>query len=457
MKNANLLIVDDEKSIRETLRVILSDLNYNVFTAMDGFEALDILNNNIIDILITDLRMPKMDGIELMKHALEVDPYIETIFISAYADVKSAVKVVKMGAIDYIEKSFSNDELIFAIKRAIEHRSLKEENRNLKRRIESKYEYDGVIAKSEKMQRVFDIVNKVANSRASILVTGESGVGKEVIAKLIHNMSSRRDKSFVVINCGAIPENLIESELFGFEKGSFTGADRFQKGKFELANGGTLFLDEIGELPFQAQVKFLRVLQEKQVNKIGSEKSINVDVRIIAATNKNLSDEAKNGTFREDLYYRLNVVNIEIPPLRERKEDIPSLADLYMAQFSEEYNKKLKYFDPVAIKYLLEYEWKGNVRELRNAIEHAVLIAPEEEEFLMREYLPKEITGITHNELEEEKTEKTLSDYEKMIIMSTLSRFNGNKTMTAKTLGIKRQTLYNKIKEYNNEEAKINN
>ncbi|HAQ41190.1 MAG TPA: Fis family transcriptional regulator, partial [Clostridiales bacterium] len=285
---SSLLIVDDEKSIRETLKIILSDMDYDVMTASDGFEAIDILNSNIVDILITDLRMPKMDGIELMKNLLEIDPYIETIFISAYADIKSAVKVVKMGAFDYIEKSFSKDELIFAIERAMEHKMLKEENKNLKRRVEYRYDYEGVIGKSEKMQKVFDVVNRVANSRASVLLTGESGVGKEVIAKLIHMKSSRSGKSFVVINCGAIPENLIESELFGFEKGSFTGADHMQKGKFELAHGGTLFLDEIGELPLQAQVKFLRVLQEKQIYKIGSEKSMKVDVRIIAATNKNL-------------------------------------------------------------------------------------------------------------------------------------------------------------------------
>jgi len=427
MKN-NLLIVDDEKSIRETLKIILSDLNYNVITAKNGFEAIDILNNNIIDILITDLRMPKMDGIELMKNALGIDPLIETIFISAYADIKSAVKVVKMGAFDYIEKSFSRDELIFAIERAAEHRNLKEENRNLKRRVECKYVYEGVIGKSGKMQNVFDVVNRVANSRASILLTGESGAGKEVIANLIHNKSSRCDKSFVVINCGAIPDNLIEAELFGFEKGSFTGADHMQKGKFELANGGTLFLDEIGELPLQAQVKFLRVLQEKQIYKIGSEKSINVDVRIIAATNKNLFDEVKKGNFREDLFYRLNVVSIEIPPLRERKDDIPSLAEHFMTQFSAEYHKKLKYFDPVAMNYILDYEWKGNVRELRNVIERSVLIAHEEEEFLMPEHFPKEITGLNYENLSSERTEKTLSDYEKMIILSTLRRYDGNKT-----------------------------
>ncbi len=453
MMKSSLLIVDDEKSIRETLKIILSDMDYDVMTASDGFEAIDILNSNIVDILITDLRMPKMDGIELMKNVLEIDPYIETIFISAYADIKSAVKVVKMGAFDYIEKSFSKDELIFAIERAMEHKMLKEENKNLKRRVEYRYDYEGVIGKSEKMQKVFDVVNRVANSRASVLLTGESGVGKEVIAKLIHMKSSRSGKSFVVINCGAIPENLIESELFGFEKGSFTGADHMQKGKFELAHGGTLFLDEIGELPLQAQVKFLRVLQEKQIYKIGSEKSMKVDVRIIAATNKNLSEEVKNGNFRDDLYYRLNVVNIEIPPLRERKDDIPALAELFMTQFSSEYNKKLKYFDPIAIDYLLEHEWKGNVRELRNVIERAVLIAHDEEEFLMAEHFPKEVTGLNYEDYPEERIEKTLSDYEKMIIISMLNRFNGNKTKTANVLGIKRQTLYNKIKEYNIEEC----
>ena len=448
MKNT-LLIVADEKSIRETLKIILSDSNYNISTAKDGFEAIDILNNNIIDILITDLRMPKMDGIELMKNALKIDPFIETIFISAYADIKSAVKAVKMGAFDYIEKSFSRDDLIFAIERAAEHRRLKEENRNLKRRVECKYVYEGVIGRSEEMQNVFDIVNRVSNSRASILLTGESGVGKEVIANLIHKKSSRCDKSFVVVNCGAIPENLTEAELFGFEKGSFTGADHMQKGKFELANGGTLFLDEIGELSLQAQVKFLRVLQEKQLYRIGSEKGINIDVRIISATNKNLLDEINKGRFREDLFYRLNVVTIEIPPLRERKDDILQLAEHFMTQFSSEYNKKLKYFDPLSVDYLIDYKWNGNVRELKNVVERSVLIAHEEEEFLIPEYLPKEITGLNYDGLSSERTEKTLSDYEKMIIRSTLKKYNGNKTKAAEILGIKRQTLYNKIKEYN--------
>ena len=439
--NVNILIVDDEKSIRETLKIIFNNLNYKVFTAQDGFEAINIIKSNIIDIMVTDLRMPLMDGIELMQQALNIDSSIETIFISAYADIKAAVKVVKMGAFDYIEKSFSTDELIFTIEKAIELRKLKEENRSLRRRIEGKYNYDGVIAKSEAMQKIIDMVNRVANSKANILLTGESGVGKDVMANYIHKRSNRAENSFIVINCGAIPENLIESELFGHEKGSYTGADRMGKGKFELADKGTIFLDEIGELPLHAQVKFLRVLQEKQIYRIGSEKSISVDVRIIAATNKNLSEEVEKGNFREDLYYRLNVVNLEIPPLRDRKDDIPVLAEYFLMEFSKDYDKKIKYFEVEALNYLMDYEWKGNVRELKNVIERSVLVANDEEELLLKNHLPKEITGLDLNDDINDNKEKTLADYEKMIIENTLKRYEGNKTKTAEVLGIKRQTL----------------
>ena len=439
--NVNILIVDDEKSIRETLKIIFNNLNYKVFTAQDGFEAINIIKSNIIDIMVTDLRMPLMDGTELMQQALNIDSSIETIFISAYADIKAAVKVVKMGAFDYIEKSFSTDELIFTIEKAIELRKLKEENRSLRRRIEGKYNYDGVIAKSEAMQKIIDMVNRVANSKANILLTGESGVGKDVMANYIHKRSNRAENSFIVINCGAIPENLIESELFGHEKGSYTGADRMGKGKFELADKGTIFLDEIGELPLHAQVKFLRVLQEKQIYRIGSEKSISIDVRIIAATNKNLSEEVEKGNFREDLYYRLNVVNLEIPPLRDRKDDIPVLAEYFLMEFSKDYDKKIKYFEVEALNYLMDYEWKGNVRELKNVIERSVLVANDEEELLLKNHLPKEITGLDLNDDINDNKEKTLADYEKMIIENTLKRYEGNKTKTAEVLGIKRQTL----------------
>ena len=445
----SILLVDDEKSIRETLKIILEGSEYNTVTAKDGYEALDYLNNNVVDILITDLRMPKMNGIQLMEKALEIDPYIEVIFISAYADIKSAVKALKMGAFDYIEKSFTNEELIFAVEKAFERKKLIEENITLKRSLDGDYKFDGVIGKSERMQDLFHLVDRIAKSRANILLTGESGVGKDVFAQLIHRKSLQDPEKFIPINCGAIPENLIESELFGHEKGSFTGAINTKRGRFELAHGGTLFLDELGELPFHMQVKLLRVLEEKQIYRIGSENPINIGVRIIAATNKDLMDEIEAGRFREDLFYRLNVVNIDIPPLRERKEDIPLLAEKFLLEFSKEYNKNLKFLDIEAINYLVEFDWKGNVRELRNIMERAVLFADLEEEFLLKDYLPEEVTGIVEEESNKHNIEMSLQEYEKIIIMNTLKRHKGNKSKTSKILGIKRQTLYNKIKQYN--------
>ncbi len=442
-----ILLVDDENSIRETLKIVLESEGFLVTTAKDGFSALEHLNQNMVDILITDLRMPGMNGIELMKKALEIDPVLETIFISAYGDIKSAVKALKLGAFDYIEKSFSTEELIFTVEKAIERKRLIQENTTLRRRLDGDYSWDGVIGKSVKMQDLFYLVNRVAGSKANILLTGESGVGKDVFAQLIHKKSSNSQGDFIAINCGAIPENLIESELFGHEKGSFTGAIQRKKGKFELANKGSLFLDEVGELPFQMQVKFLRVLQEKEFYRIGSEESIGVDVRIIAATNKDLMKEVEKGNFREDLYYRLNVVNIKIPPLRERKEDIALLAKKFLDEFAKEYNKSLKYIDIETINYLVEHKWKGNVRELRNIIERSVLFAHKEEEFLLKEYLPKELTGIRDEEVTE-RVDMTLRDYEKILIENTLKRNDGNKSRSAEILGIKRQTLYNKIREY---------
>lgn len=444
-----ILLVDDEKSIRETLKILLEDAGYKVLLAKDGFEALEYLKDYIIDILITDLRMPKMDGIELMEKALEIYPYIQIIFISAYADIKCAVKAIKMGAFDYIQKSFCVEELLVTVEKAVERKRLIEENYKLRKQIEKSYQYDGVIGKSEKMQLLFSMVDRIASSRATVLLTGESGVGKEVFAKLIHKKSSRRDKKFVTINCGAIPENLIESELFGHEKGAFTGASYTKIGKFEQANGGTIFLDEIGELPLSMQVKFLRVLQERQFERVGSLKSINVDVRVIAATNKDLLEEVKKGNFREDLYYRLNVVNIKIPPLRERKDDIPLLAEKFLDEFSKEYNKKLKLIDIETMNILVQHPWKGNVRELRNVIERSVVVAEENEEILSNHHLPSEIIGQENISESRWKEGITLKEFEKILIINTLKKVNGNKSKAAEILGIKRQTLYNKIKEYN--------
>ena len=443
-----ILLVDDEKSIRETLKMLLTENGYKVVLASDGFEALDILKNQFIDILITDLRMPKMDGIELMERALKTDPYLGVIFISAYADIKCAVSAIKLGAFDYIQKSFTNDEFLITVESAVKRKKLLEENRHLKRKLENNYKFGQVIGKSDKMQLIFSMIDRIAQSKATVLLSGESGVGKEVFAKLIHERSKRKDKNFVVINCGAIPENLIESELFGHEKGAFTGANQVKIGKFEQADQGTVFLDEVGELPLSMQVKFLRVLQEREFQRVGSLESIKTDIRIIAATNKNLMEEVKNGNFREDIYYRLNVINFEIPPLRERKEDIPLLAEHFLESFTKEYNKDLKIIDIEALSILVNYPWLGNVRELKNTIERAVVVAEKNEETLTKNHIPKEILGEDNNMQYTANEKMTLKEFEKIFITNTLKQTNGNKTKTAEILGVKRQTLYNKIKEY---------
>lgn len=451
MRQYNILIVDDEKSIRSTLSIILESSGYKIYTAKNGYEALHITNEYLIDILITDLRMPGMDGLELMKKVFKIDQTIEVIFISAYADIKSAVEAMKMGAFDYIQKSFSTDELLIIIKKAIERKRLIEENLLLKKNIEEGYNVDGVIGKSKKMQNIFSILDRISSTKATVLLTGGSGVGKEVFARLIHNKSSRKDNDFVIVNCGAIPENLIESELFGHEKGAFTGAINNKNGKFQQANNGTIFLDEIGELPLPMQVKFLRVLEERKIEKVGSLENIDIDIRIIAATNRDLKREVEEGKFRDDLYYRLNVINLEIPLLKERKEDIPLLASKFLDEYSKEYNKNLKLIDMEALDILINYSWPGNVRELKNIIERSVVVASIDDEVLKKEYLPVEIMGGSLEEDENLEEGLTLKEYEKVIIHNTLKKNGGNKAKTAEELGIRRQTLYNKIKEYNME------
>ncbi|MGH4139166.1 sigma-54 interaction domain-containing protein [Clostridium sp.] len=311
-----------------------------------------------------------------------------------------------------------------------------------------KYQYDSIISYSKKMKEIFSTIDVIAKCKATVLLVGETGVGKEVLAKLIHNKSDRRDKRFVVINCAAIPENLIESELFGHEKGSFTGASCKKIGKFEQAQGGTIFLDELAELHLNMQVKFLRVLQEKQLERIGASDLIDLDVRIIAATNKDLSKELENGNFREDLYYRINVVKIQIPPLRERYEDIPMLSKIFLDEFSKEYDKNLKEIDMETMHILLNYTWNGNVRELKNAIERSVVIAKKNEKVLMKSHLPIEISRDNDFHELKGKTEITLKEYEKILIIYTLKNVGGNKTKAAEILGVKRQTLYNKMKDY---------
>lgn len=437
--NHTILIIDNENFRKINLKASLQTIGYKVKTVQNISQAICYLKSNNVHVIISDYDKEKILCTQLLKETIAIDPSIAIIFISTHIGVKDAVYLIKSGAFDCFN-NFSLEE----IKSSIDKATAKKEQYN------SNYaNYDGVIFESEKMKSIVSLIDRIAESNATVLLLGESGVGKEVIAKMIHNKSNRKDNRFVVINCAAIPETLIESELFGHEKGSFTGASYKKIGKFEQAEGGTIFLDELAELSLDMQVKFLRVLQERQLERLGSLNSIHVDVRIIAATNKDLAKELEKGNFREDLYYRINVVKINIPPLRERKEDIRALAMFFLHEFSREYEKRLSLIDIEAMQILMNYEWKGNVRELKNVIERSVVIANKDEKVLTINHLPTDISDGCSFVQGRGKTEMTLKDYEKFIITDTLKKANGSKTKAAEILDIRRQTLYNKIKEYN--------
>jgi len=447
--NHTILIIDNDNFKKHNLKTSLQTYGYKVKIVQNRNQAIDYLKGNNTLVLLSDFDTEKNNNTNLIKDALTIDPSLSIIYISNHLVVKDAVSVIKSGAFDCFDDNFTIEELMSSIVKAIEKKLLIEENNSSIYTSKENNYHDGIVYESEKMKVIVSMIDRVAKSNATVLLLGESGVGKEVIAKMIHNKSNRKDKRFVVINCAAIPYNLIESELFGHEKGSFTGASYKKIGKFEQAEGGTVFLDEMAELSLDMQVKFLRVLQERQLERLGSSSSINVDVRIIAATNKDLANELKNGNFREDLYYRVNVVKINIPPLRERKEDIGAMAMVFLKEFSREYEKKLNLIDIEAMHILLNYQWKGNVRELKNVIERSVVIAYKDEEVLSKNHLPIEICNDNNFFQDIVKTEITLKEYEKLIIIYTLNKVNGNKTKAAEILDIKRQTLYNKIKEYN--------
>ncbi len=447
MNRPTVMIVDDEKSIRLTLKMLLEEAGYRAVTAESGEEALKGLDEFVVDVLVTDLRMPGMSGLELMEKAKAKDPSLEVIFISAYSDVESAVQAMKKGAYDYIPKSFRNDEFLVIVEKALEKKKLLAEYSLARRQLENRYTVGEYLFRDHRMQVILHAIEKIARSNATVLITGESGTGKEVLAKLIHTSSVRKDRKFSVIDCSSIPPSLLESELFGYEKGAFTGAQTRKIGKFEAANGGTLFLDEIGELPLPMQTRFLRVLQEKKFERLGGTEAVDLDVRIIAATNKDLEQEVKAGRFREDLYYRLNICRIAVPPLRERREDIPLLAEYFMKKYAKEHGKALQFLGVDLLLYLMEYSFPGNVRELQNMIEQAVILAGEEEEVLtLKAFSYPNISETPVPEIP--KDGLPLWKYEKYIIESTLRRYGGNKQKVAKVLGIKRQTLYNKLKKY---------
>lgn len=444
--NQTILIINNDNFKIRNLKKSLQDYGYKVKIVQDGCQAISYLKKSIIHVLISEYNT---GSINLIQEALIINPSLAIIFISSNLNVTDVVNVLKLGAFDCFDTTFKIKELLCSIEKSLEKKISIEEYGCSTYKFQENNNCNGIVYKSEKMKLIVSIIDRIAETNATVLLLGESGVGKEVIAKMIHNKSNRKNNRFVVINCAAIPENLIESELFGHEKGSFTGASYKKIGKFEQAEGGTIFLDELAELTLDMQVKFLRVLQERQLERLGSSNSINVDVRIIAATNKNLAKELENGNFREDLYYRLNVIKIDIPPLRERKEDISAMANVFLNEFSIEYEKNLSIIDIEAMYILLNYHWKGNVRELKNVIERSVVIANRAEDTLTKNHLPVEIVENNNFFQTKTKTEMTLKEYEKLIIIYTLKKTNGNKTKAAKILDIKRQTLYNKIKEYN--------
>jgi len=451
MQKVKILVVDDEAIVRESLGDWLKDADYQVFTAESGHEALKVIEQEKPVIMIADLVMPSMDGIELMKRAKARQPGIEVIIITAYASIPTAITAMKEGAYDYIEKPFCPERAELLVKKLAEHQELIEENLSLRQRLEDRYHFENIITKSSKMQRLIELIKVVGKSNATVLITGESGTGKELVARATHSQSSRHNKPFIAVSCAALPESLLESELFGHEKGSFTGAYTQKKGKFEFAHGGTIFLDEVGEMSANIQVHLLRVLEEKEFTRVGGNEPIRVDLRVISATNKDLRKAIEKQEFREDLYYRLNVVNIELPPLRERKEDIPLLAEHFLNKFAADNRKEVTGFSPDAMEFLLGYDWPGNVRELENAIERAVILA--KDSLITVADLPQENLSLVRLA----STGKNLKEVEKNHVLNVLRKTGGNYSEAARILGISRMTLYNKAKEYGSDVKKLDN
>jgi two-component system, NtrC family, response regulator AtoC len=441
-KKTRILIVDDEEVIRESFCEWLSELGHEVFVANNGNNALRIIKNEKPSIAIIDLVMPGMDGIEVLKRARGISREIEIIIMTAYGSVSTAINAMKEGAYDYIEKPFCPGKVEMLLEKLIEHQNVKEENIILHHKLDERYSFENIVYKSSKMQSVIELVKVVAKSNATILITGESGTGKELVARAIHNSSYRSNKPFLAISCAALPENILESELFGHEKGSFTGAHIQRKGKFEIAGNGTLFMDEIGDMSANIQVHMLRVLEEKEFTRVGGNELVKVDVRLISATNKDMKDAVIKKKFREDLYYRLNVVNIELPPLRQRKEDTPLLAEHFLKKYAIENSKDISGFTSEAMDILLRYEWPGNVRELENIVERAVILA--RNKIIDSEDLPQEMLRVKDSI----SSDESIKDIEKKHITGVLEECKGNYSKAAGILGISRVTLYNKIKTY---------
>jgi two-component system response regulator HydG len=447
-EKGNLLIVDDEAIVRDSLGKWFREEGYEVGTAESASEALTRMAEHQWDLALVDIKMPGTDGMELQKRLREIDPDLPVIIMTGYASVETAVEALKNGAYDYVTKPFDPDDIANAVRNALSHRRVRQENIRLRETVVEVARPSEIIGRSTPITKLLDAVETVGPTEATVLITGPSGTGKELVAKAIHAASPRRFHPLVVIHCGALTETLLESELFGHEKGAFTGAQYRKKGKFEMAEGGTVFLDEIGDISLKTQTDLLRVLQEHEITRVGGTQSIHVDFRCVAATNKDLEQLVEAGTFRADLYYRLNVFRIEVPPLRDRREDIPLLVDHFVRRFSQQMNKRIGRVSPDAMLLLQQYDWPGNVRELENAVERAMVVADASRESPELEPHDFTLKLSGHEAGSGEATPRTLDDMERQHILRILEECGGNQTRAAEVLDIDRVTLYNKLKRY---------
>ncbi len=442
---ANILVVDDERTIRVPLKMILTEEEYETQAASNGVEALELIKEHDFDVLITDLKMPEMDGMELIKQCQNICPHTSIIIITAYGSLESAIEALRMGAYDYILKPFDFDDVLIKLKRLLKQKQLILENQSLKRQVDQKFNFGNIIGKSPQMKNVYRLIGKVAKTKGNVLITGKSGTGKELVARAIHMNSDRFDQPFVPINCGAIVGTLMESELFGHRKGSFTGAVRDKDGLFKMANGGTLFLDEVGEIPLILQVKLLRAIEESEILPVGATATVKIDVRIIAATNRNLQDDVETGHFRDDLYYRLNVIEIQLPPLNERHEDIPLLVQHFIEKYNQELNTNILGADNETMRILMNHEWKGGIRELENVVERALILC--EGDYITRTDLPPNMSESEYQSFIPDRLKDAAAAFEREHIKTILNRTGNNKEEAARLLDISLSSLYRKMDE----------
>jgi DNA-binding NtrC family response regulator len=447
--NRRILVADDEEVMRDVLGTLLASENYRVDLAQSGVQAVDMIKDKEYSVVLLDLMMPDMDGLQVLEELKKLESSPAAVILTAFGSIEKAVKATKLGAFDFITKPFKNDEILLAVKNALEQHELREENLRLRKSLRERYNFRNIIGKSAAMQQVFDLITQVAPRRSTVLIQGESGTGKELVAKAIHAASGRADAPFVAINCGNIPSDLLESEIFGHVRGAYTGATSAKKGLFEVANSGTLFLDEVATISMEIQAKLLRVIQEREFRRLGGLENIKVDVRIIAATNMDLQTAVQQGTFRDDLYYRLNVIVIKLPPLRERSEDIPHLVDPFIKKYCEENERELCTIDPSAMKVLMDYDWPGNVRELENVIERAVVLSSGN--IITPNLFPKSITTVAPDApirfpSDGLPLKERVVNFEKALILAALDKTDWNQKKAAQLLAVNATTLSEKLK-----------